>query len=179
MTGTMTHDQVGQLLPAAALEILEGDELVQVIDHARECEHCARLLAEYREVVAGLGTALPDRPLNPARAARLRARLVARAGRDHLGSEIAREARPFGSAVDRWAGWAVAAGLAGVLLVHHSIHRPVAYGWLVSGVLTLLLVAMAAYARVQRARLVALRRLLSRLNREKGETERSTPDELV
>jgi hypothetical protein len=67
-------------------------------------------------------------------------------------------------------GWMVAAGLAGLLLVHHSVHRPVDYGWLIAGILTLLVLALAVYALKQRARLTALR---NRPAQEAEETRRA------
>jgi hypothetical protein len=157
MNDTLSHDQLEELLPAAALEILEGNELLQVTAHARECAECARLLASYREVVARLATTLPEQPFPPAPSARLRARLLARTGREPAASATSpapQTSRLF-SLVNRWAGWAVAAGLAGLLLIHHSVHRPVDYGWLAAGVLTLVVLLLAVYVRIQQVRLKA------------------------
>jgi hypothetical protein len=145
-----------QLLPAAALEILEGDDLVQVTAHVRDCADCARLLASYREVVATVAINLPEQPLQPARSAALRARLLGRAGREPAGSPPATQRRSGWR--DRWVGWAVAAGLACILLIHHSIHRPIAYGWLAAGVLAIVVVALAVYIRIQGNRLRAMHR---------------------
>jgi hypothetical protein len=50
----------------------------------------------------------------------------------------------------------VAAGLAGVLLVHHGFHRPLAYGWVVAGLLAIILVGVVVYALAQRARVAEL-----------------------
>lgn len=50
----------------------------------------------------------------------------------------------------------VAAGLAGILLVHHSVHRPLDHGWLVAGLLVMVLLAVGIYARMQRRRVVEL-----------------------
>jgi hypothetical protein len=61
----------------------------------------------------------------------------------------------------------VAAGLAGLLLVHHSVHRPIAYGWLAAGVLTFLVIALGVYVRVQQARLAALRDRLAEQTAER------------
>jgi hypothetical protein len=56
--------------------------------------------------------------------------------------------------------------MAGVLVVHHAVHRPVAYGWLIAGVLVLLLVALAVYTRGQKERITALeQRLRSAVDR--------------
>jgi anti-sigma factor RsiW len=161
MRATLSHDQVEQLLPAAALEILEGDELLEVSAHVQECARCAELLDSYREVVAGLATRLPEQALPSNRSARVRARLLARvARRDSEEADPVSPPRRSGSWVGRWGGWAVAAGMAGVLVVHHAVHRPVAYGWLVAGVLVLLLVALVVYTRAQRDRIAALEQRL-------------------
>jgi hypothetical protein len=66
----------------------------------------------------------------------------------------------------------VAAGLAGVLLIHHAIHRPLAYGWLAAGALMIALVAVGGYARVQRGRVLALRARLTVVERESTVGER-------
>jgi hypothetical protein len=56
--------------------------------------------------------------------------------------------------------------MAGVLVVHHAIHRPVAYGWLAAGVLVLLLLALMLYTRAQKERIMALeQRLRSAVDR--------------
>ena len=100
----------------------------------------------------------PDRDEHTARAVRqrllLRARAEADAGPGSRGG--------FWNSADRWAGWAVAAGFAGTILVHHSFHRPVDYGWLVAGALMIVLVGVAVYARVHARRAAAPRDRLSR-----------------
>ncbi|HEY4647605.1 MAG TPA: hypothetical protein VIG95_00810 [Gemmatimonadales bacterium] len=161
MSEPQSHAELEQLLPAAALEVLEGSELLEVTAHVRECAQCALQLQSYREVVADLATALPQRALDPERSARLRAQLLARAiGKPAVPFQHA--AAPARSAKDSvggwagWAGWAVAAGLSGVLFIHHSVHRPLAYGWLVAGILTLILLAVVLQLRRQRARISAL-----------------------
>jgi hypothetical protein len=160
------HSSIEALLPAAALEMLDGEELVTVTAHLEDCAKCARSLQSYREVVAGLAGALPEQPFHPSRSSRLRARLLARTGRVPAEAAARPNRKRGGSGMDRgWAGWAVAAGLAGVLIVHHAVHRPVAYGWLVAGILTLLLVLVAIYFRLQRARVRGMHEQLSELRR--------------
>jgi len=61
--------------------------------------------------------------------------------------------------------------MAGVLLVHHSVHRPVAYGWLVAGALALVLLALGVYVRIQRARVRALEERLRSLTDREDRTE--------
>ncbi|MEO8090820.1 MAG: hypothetical protein ABI703_11025 [Gemmatimonadales bacterium] len=144
------HDEVQELLAAAALEILDGAEQQQVLTHVSACSECPRLLDQYRKVVATIALQLPGRPVHPDRAAALRARLLGRVQAHRMAPARRR------SWIERQGGWMVAAALAGLLLVHHSVHRPLAYGWLAAGVLILALVALGAYVRVIRARLSAL-----------------------
>jgi len=167
MSATLSHDQVEQLLPAAALEILEGDELLEVTAHVQQCARCAGLLESYRDVVAGLATGLPEQEFPSDRSARVRDRLLARvAGGSAAGAGLISPRHRSTGWVGRWGGWAVAAGMAGVLVVHHAVHRPVAYGWLVAGVLVLLLVALMLYNRAQKERIMALeQRLRSAVDR--------------
>jgi Putative zinc-finger len=155
VTEPLTHTEVEQLLPAAALEILDGAELARLTAHLQDCTDCTRLLDVYREVVAGLAGTLPEQPFHPARSERLRGRLLARTGRIPI-AEVPERRRRSPAAADRWIGWVVAAGLAGVLMVHHSFHRPVAYGWLAAGVLMLLLLGLGVYVRIQRTRMANL-----------------------
>ncbi len=170
MNQTSSHQEVDELLPAAALEILEGEELGRVLAHAGECAECARRLDEYRRGVAALALALPSQPMQPARTGQLRERLLARARNKPAASatepQSTARARSRRGGVDRWAGWGVAAGLAGVLLVHHGFHRPLAYGWVVAGVATIVLVAFGVYAMVQRGRVSALEDRLAQLERD-------------
>jgi hypothetical protein len=163
VTETLSHREIEQLLPAAALEILEGPELASVLAHAGDCAECTQLLAAQREVVAGLTSTLPEQPLSAVRSERVRARLVARVGnRREPGQTSVSTGKRIRDAAWGWGGWAVAAGMAGILMVHHSIHRPVAYGWLAAGLLMLVAIGLAVSFRIQQRRLSALRRELER-----------------
>jgi hypothetical protein len=170
MTAGTNHEEVQEMLPAAALEILDAGELERVLTHIRDCPECAQLLQEYREAVAIIALELPVKPLASSRSAALRRRLMARVRSD---SRTRGGARLI-SGMDRWIGWAVAAGIAGVLLVHHSVHRTVDYGWLVAGALTILLVAIGVYARAQQRRTSALRDRLAELERKTARGDSAT-----
>jgi putative zinc finger protein len=150
------HDEMQEMLPAAALEILEGAELERLRVHLGQCPDCMELLRQYRDAAAGLALLAPARGLKPARSAALRTRLMTRVQADQ-GARAARGLR-----VDRWLGWMVAAGLAGILLVHHSVHRTLNYGWLAAGVLTLALVGLGLYARRQQHRAAELQQKLDK-----------------
>lgn len=166
MTGDRVHDEMSTLLPALALDLLEQDELHGVLDHVKACPECVRQLAEYQEAVARMAIQLPPRPMDTALAAGIRHRLLSRvrgAGRG-LSPLPTRHSR-FSARMIRWPGWAVAAGLIGLVLVHHSVHRPVDYGWLVAGVLAVSLAVLALYVRRQAARHSALQQRLANLER--------------
>ena len=152
MTATPNHDEVQELLPAAALEILDGVELQQVLAHASHCSGCAMALEKYREVATDLTLQLPSRPFASGRAAAVRTRLLARAAGERSSTTAAHRR----SLIAPLSGWLVAAGLAGVLLVHHSIHRSLDYGWLAAGVLVVALLGLGIYAWAQRSRVLAL-----------------------
>ena len=144
------HEAVQEMLAAAALGTLDDTELRWVVTHTGDCPDCAGAFQEYRDAAASLALVLPAARLDPARSARMKSRLMARV-RLQKGGGI----RPAWRA--GWVGSLVAAGLAGLLLVHHSVHRPLDYGWLAAGILTLALVAVGVYARAQRRRVVELK----------------------
>jgi len=155
------HEELQGMLPAAALEILDGAELERLLAHLGGCPECVELLREYRDAAAALTLLAPARGLDPSRAVTLRNRLMARVQADR-GTHATRT-----SPVDRWMGWMVAAGLAGVLLVHHSVHRTLDLGWLAAGVLTFVLVGLGIYARRQQRRAAELQQR-EELRRSKG-----------
>ncbi len=162
------HEGLREVLPAAALGILEPAELEEVVAHAQDCQECDKLLQEYREIAAALWVQLQPRQLDPFRARAVRARLVARARTER--SARAGASEPVAgfpasgratTLIYRWSGWMVAAGLTGLLLVHHSVHRPLDHGWLAAGVLVVVLIGLGIYARVQRSRVSELEDRLS------------------
>lgn len=160
------HEEMQDMVPAAALDILEGTELQQVLAHAGSCAQCGKLLDEYRQVTAALALGLPQAgQLDSDRSTVLRARLLARAQGDRRSVVPPRRAARL---IYQWSGWMVAAGLASVLLVHHSVHRPLDYGWLATGALLAILIAVGIYAWVQRGRAAALQDRV-------GDLERRTP----
>jgi hypothetical protein len=156
-----SHDELREMIPAAALEILDSSDLHRVVAHTRGCAECSQALEEYREVAFALATLPPLR--EPPHSATLRARILARVRQNPQHTRFTRAA-----VGGMWMGWTVAAGLAGVLLMHHAVHRPLDYGWLASGALALVLVATAVYALIQRNRVSALRDRLASLERETG-----------
>lgn len=165
MTSPSDHAAIREQIPAAALGALEEAEMQEVLSHAAICEQCSRSLAEYRDVVVALDSAIPAADRDQRAANDMRERLLRRA-------RLERRARPdsrgrLRKGLEMWAGWAVAAGFAGILLVHHSFHRPVDYGWLAAGALMVVLVGAGAYARVQAARAAELRDRVEELTRRR------------
>ncbi len=152
MSPTPDHAELQEMLPAAAMEMLDPTEAELVLGHVRDCEECAGLLQQYRDAAAAIALQLPARPMSSERASAIRTGLLARARSDRV-TPITRKAS---SMVYQWSGWMVAAGLAGILLVHHSIHRPLHYGWLVAAALGVVVLALGVYAWVQRNRVMEL-----------------------
>jgi hypothetical protein len=157
MSLTPGHEELEEMIPAAALDILEPAELEQVLAHVRNHPECAKLFQEYREAAATLALELPGGRFDPLRAKAVRSRIMARAeARTSNGGGRRTAGRALGPRIGQWLGWAVAAGLSGILFVHHSVHRPLDYGWLAAGVLVVVLVGLALYARGQRRRVAEL-----------------------
>ena len=150
MSSVPGHPEVLEKLPAAALTILEPTEMDQVQAHIRACSECATLLEEYREAATILSLSIPPTHMDPARSDALRKRLLVRA------RTRSRNTLKASTMIYRWSGWMVAAGLAGILLMHHSVHRPLDYGWLAAGVLLIALLGLGIYAWVQRRRVAEL-----------------------
>ena len=173
MSLTPSHEELEEMIPAAALDILEPTELELVLAYVRDHPECAKLLQEYREAAAALALGLPGRQLDPVRARALRARLIARARTDQ--STPLSGSRRATSIIYQWSGWMVAAGLAGVVLVHHSIHRPLDYGWLTAGLMVVILLGLGVYARVQRSRVSALEDRLADLGASMTPTDGGGP----
>jgi len=166
MNQGLQHGEMQEMLPAVALEIVEGAELQRVLAHARACPECGPLLEEYRQVTAALSLQLPQAgQLDSDRSAVLRARILAKVRGDRRA--IHPGPRRATTLIHRWSGWMVAAGLTSVLLVHHSVHRPLDYGWLATGALLAILIAVGIYAHVQRGRAAALQARVADLERRK------------
>ena len=79
MNGELTHDEARDMLGAAALEALSGDEQAAVLLHAATCPECGPALAALREATDQLAFAAPAAADDPRRRANVRARLLARA----------------------------------------------------------------------------------------------------
>jgi len=78
----MTHDEVRELLAAAALDALAPDDMAAVLVHVRTCAECTQTLGALRDATAQLAYAVPNVVDDPARRSRARSRLLARARAD-------------------------------------------------------------------------------------------------
>lgn len=152
MTESSSHEQLQAALSAEALGALAGPEREALLAHLERCGACRERLEELREAVGALAYAAPPAHLDPERSARIRARLLARARRGGGRSGIGR--------ITAASGWLVAAGLAALLLTHHSFHRPLSLGWVAAAVLGIVLFLVGLYAVAQRREVSALRERL-------------------
>lgn len=82
MSLEMTHYDVCAALAAEALDALDRDEREAVRAHLEGCPECSAELASRGEAATALALAAPYRPMERERSARVRARLLARAGAD-------------------------------------------------------------------------------------------------
>ncbi|MGH7626838.1 MAG: anti-sigma factor [Gemmatimonadaceae bacterium] len=101
------HEESMDLLPAAALEALDPEEMAGVMVHVGACESCAAELRALRNAAESMAYAAPDVPMSAERRDALRARLLARARTGKKASLSERAAAP--ARVSRWSPWIAAA----------------------------------------------------------------------
>jgi anti-sigma-K factor RskA len=99
----LTCDEVRELLPLLALDVLDVDERDVVDDHLAGCSACLEELAGYSETAAALALALPQSDPSPA----LKRRVLAEARRARVlpgGASARRELTPIwrGNRASRW-----------------------------------------------------------------------------
>ena len=75
----MTHAEAQELLAALSLDATSSEEREAVLAHIAECDDCARELGVLRDAAHSLAQLAPETPMDPARQARVRAHLLARA----------------------------------------------------------------------------------------------------
>ncbi|CAN5685151.1 hypothetical protein BH23GEM3_BH23GEM3_05240 [soil metagenome] len=180
MSTVISHEEAQEILAAAALGALGIEERALLEAHLHECRGCARLLQEYHEAVASLAELVPGRPMDPVRSARMRARILARARADKSGDSPDGQTtsvpatlpfRQTASQSGRWAGWMVAAGMAGLLFTHHAFHQPLHFGWIAAALFALALSAVGMYTFALRDRVASLQHRIARLDRTVEERE--------
>jgi anti-sigma-K factor RskA len=82
MTNGMIHEEFHDALAAEAVDTLDGEERERLLAHLGGCASCSAELESLRESAALLAFAAPYRPMEPARSAAVRSRLLARAAED-------------------------------------------------------------------------------------------------
>lgn len=75
----MTHPEAQELLAALSLDATSSEERAAILAHVAECDACARELGELRDAAHAMAQLAPAVPMDPARQARVRAHLLARA----------------------------------------------------------------------------------------------------
>jgi len=75
----VTHAEAQELLAALSLDATSSEEREAVLAHIAECDDCARELGVLRDAAHSLAQLAPETPMDPARQARVRAHLLARA----------------------------------------------------------------------------------------------------
>jgi hypothetical protein len=82
MTNAMIHEEFYDALAAEAVDALDGQERERLLEHLAGCASCSAELEALRAAAGLLAFSAPVRPMEPARSAALRARLLARAAED-------------------------------------------------------------------------------------------------
>ncbi|MFL5385385.1 MAG: anti-sigma factor domain-containing protein [Longimicrobiaceae bacterium] len=146
MSLAMTHEEVRAALAVEALGALDGPEAAAVRAHLEECGECRRELEALREAAASLAHAVPPAPMEGGRSARLRARLLARAGADAAGSPRVAVPEPAPARREE----------PGVIPITRPRSRPALPAWLAAAAAVVLLIGVGAYAARLRGRYDAL-----------------------
>ncbi|SOD03320.1 Putative zinc-finger [bacterium JGI 053] len=162
MSLRMTHDQVQAALAAEALGALDREESDAVREHLEGCDECRRELASLREAAASLAFSVPHAPMDSARSARLRARLVARAAAER-GDGEADEA----PSIPAPAVVAPSVRDRDVIPITRAQPRPALPAWLAAAAAVVLLIGVGAYAARLRGRYDALREQYAALDDER------------
>jgi len=162
MSPRMTHDEVQAALAAEALGALDWEESDAVREHLESCEECRRELASLREAAASLAFSVPNAPMDPARSARVRARLVARAAAE-------RGDGPIDVAPDIPAPAATASTVRepDVIPITRARSRSPLPAWLAAAAAVVLLIGVGAYAARLRGRYDTLRDQYAALDGER------------
>lgn len=97
MTNGMSHEEFHDALAAEAVDALDGRERERLLAHLAGCAACSAELESLRVSAAHLAFAAPLRPMEPARAAGVRSRLLARAAGDRQATTAIAPAPSAGS----------------------------------------------------------------------------------
>ncbi len=75
----MTHAEAQEMLAALSLDATSSEERDAILAHVAQCDACARELGELRDAAHSMAQLAPKMPMDPARQARVRAHVLARA----------------------------------------------------------------------------------------------------
>jgi anti-sigma-K factor RskA len=177
MNLVMTHDDVRAALAAEALGALDGAESAAIRAHLATCAECRADLADLEEAVAALGYLAPPAPMEEDRAARLRARLTARAAADRGAAPLPGADAAPASAPGRQPDPAASVpppGAAEVIPISLARRRRgIDAGWLAAAAAVLLLIAVGAWAARTRGRYQALSQQYAEVDRERDDLVRA------
>jgi hypothetical protein len=162
MSLPMTHDEVQAVLAAEALGALDWQESDAVREHLEACDECRRELASLREAAASLAFSVPSAPMDPARSARLRARLVARAAAERGDGPI--DAAP---SIPAPVIAAPSVRDSAVIPITRARDRSALPAWLAAAAAVVLLIGVGAYAARLRGRYETLREQYAALDGER------------
>lgn len=101
MTNGMPHEEFHDALAAEAVDALDGEERQRLLAHLDGCAACGAELESLRASAALLAFAAPHRPMEPARSAAVRSRLLTRAAEDR---ETTTQIGPTSAATEALAG---------------------------------------------------------------------------
>jgi hypothetical protein len=137
---------------------ISSEQIDEMLRHADECPECS---APLRDLAArAILAQSPLVRLEPARAARLRARVLAQATGDR-GLPAARPVRKRPRVHTGAGGWLAAAALVVALLTHHGFHEPLSSGWLVAAGFAAVALGLGIYALSQKRHVAQLEQQMS------------------
>ncbi len=150
------HENVQAALAVEALDALDGEERDALQAHLAGCAECRAELESLREAASMLAHTAPHIRLEPARSARLRARLLARAAADVRGGVAA---APVTAAPETR------------VIPIASRRRSALPAWLAAAASVLIAIGLGAYALSLRGRVSSLEQQTAALARDRGRLE--------
>ena len=177
MTTESMHEELYDALAAEAVGALDGKEREQLLAHLAGCAQCSAELESLRASAALLAFAAPVRPMEPARSAGVRSRLLAKAAEDRDSTTQIAPAPPLtpsdGADVTLIAPPPPVAPVrrdADVIPIASRRRGPV-LPWLAAAASLVLLLGVGMYASSLRGRLASAEERYAAAERERGALE--------
>ena len=187
MTNGMMHDEFSDALAAEAVDALDGEERERLLAHLAGCPACGAELESLRASAAVLAFAAPHAPMDPARSAAVRGRLLARAAADREsvtaiapapspaaargdGADVTLVAPPPASSVPPSAP---VPGERDVIPIAAARRRPPVLPWLAAAASLALLLSVGSYAASLRGRLSAMAGEVEAAERQRDQATRA------